>query len=116
MFSDPDSCRLSIDKIAQNHLVLPKSASTGKAYSNGDSIPTRCKTNYYRASPALTVECLDGEMIYPKCTQESKYNAVVGNSVLDVGCQYSIQHFFLQPFKKINKNKIDTMLYRSVST
>lgn len=67
---DPDSCRLSIDKIAQNHLVLPKSASTGKAYSNGDSIPTRCKTNYYRASPALTVECLDGEMIYPKCTQE----------------------------------------------
>ncbi|XP_044157080.1 complement factor H-like isoform X3 [Bufo gargarizans] len=67
---DSDSCQLSTDKIAQNNLVLPKSASVGKAYRNGDRILTRCKSNYFRASPSLIVECLNGKMIYPKCAQE----------------------------------------------
>ncbi|XP_075688365.1 coagulation factor XIII B chain-like [Rhinoderma darwinii] len=67
---DSDSCQLALDKIAQNNLVLPKSASMGKVYRNGERIPARCKTNYFRASPTLTVECLNGKMIYAKCTQE----------------------------------------------
>ncbi|XP_066450813.1 coagulation factor XIII B chain-like isoform X2 [Eleutherodactylus coqui] len=66
-----NSCRLSIDKIEQNNLVLSKSASMDKAYSDGDKILTRCKTNFYRASPSSAVECLNGEMSYPKCTQEN---------------------------------------------
>ncbi|XP_077133912.1 coagulation factor XIII B chain-like [Ranitomeya variabilis] len=65
-----DSCQLSMDQIVQNNLVVPKSTFIGKAYNNGDYILSRCKANYYRASPTLKVECLNGEMIYPKCTQE----------------------------------------------
>ncbi|XP_073438976.1 coagulation factor XIII B chain-like isoform X2 [Dendrobates tinctorius] len=67
---DFDSCQLSMDKIVQSNLVVPKSTSIGKVYNNGDHILSRCKANYYRASPTLKVECLNGEMIYPKCTQE----------------------------------------------
>ncbi|KAM4023569.1 coagulation factor XIII B chain-like [Anomaloglossus baeobatrachus] len=65
-----DSCHLSMDKVEQNNLVLPKTASFHKAYNNGAYIFSRCKTNYYRASPTLNVECLNGEMIYPKCSRE----------------------------------------------
>ncbi|XP_075038724.1 coagulation factor XIII B chain-like isoform X2 [Mixophyes fleayi] len=68
--TDSVSCQLSEDTIIQNNLVLPRSASKDKAYSNGDKIPTRCKPRYFPASPSLAVECLDGKMIYPKCVQK----------------------------------------------
>ncbi|XP_069825088.1 coagulation factor XIII B chain-like [Dendropsophus ebraccatus] len=66
---DFDSCRLSVDKIAENNLIL-KSTSISKVYRDGESILTRCKVGYYRASAAFKVECVNGRMIYPKCTQE----------------------------------------------
>ncbi|KAM3915545.1 coagulation factor XIII B chain-like [Leptodactylus fuscus] len=95
--SDAASCQLSIEKIAQNNLVLPKSASMDKAYNNGDRIFTRCKFNYYPASPTMTVECINGDMIYPKCTEEKPCRInqeKLDENFLELHSKYDYKVFF----------------------
>ncbi|XP_072276196.1 coagulation factor XIII B chain-like isoform X1 [Pyxicephalus adspersus] len=64
-----DSCQVSQDKIIQNNLLLPRSASERKVFRNGETMLIRCKPGYFALSPPMILKCLDRKMTYPKCTQ-----------------------------------------------
>ncbi|KAG8556143.1 hypothetical protein GDO81_017934 [Engystomops pustulosus] len=92
-----DSCQLSIEKISLNNLVLPKSVSVHKPLSNGASIPTRCKTGNFLASPSSEMECLNGKMIYPKCTEEKPCRInqeILDENFLELDSKHDYRVFF----------------------
>ncbi|XP_071985175.1 coagulation factor XIII B chain-like isoform X1 [Engystomops pustulosus] len=95
--SNTDSCQLSIEKISLNNLVLPKSVSVHKPLSNGASIPTRCKTGNFLASPSSEMECLNGKMIYPKCTEEKPCRInqeILDENFLELDSKHDYRVFF----------------------
>ncbi|XP_075473082.1 coagulation factor XIII B chain-like isoform X1 [Ascaphus truei] len=64
-------CRLSAEKITQNHLVLHVADNMNRVYQHGMYIPIRCKPGYLHVSfTSLKLECYNGIMKYPKCFDE----------------------------------------------
>ncbi|XP_040215762.1 coagulation factor XIII B chain-like isoform X2 [Rana temporaria] len=65
-----DSCQLSEEKIIQNNILLPRSASHRKVFKSGEMMLVRCKPGFFSISPPLQLKCLDRKLTYPKCTHE----------------------------------------------
>ncbi|CAH2312488.1 Hypothetical predicted protein [Pelobates cultripes] len=62
-------CRLSLEEINKNNLIMRVAITKDSMYDHGVKIPLRCKPGFFTVS-VLSLECYNGVMRYPTCFNE----------------------------------------------